>query len=74
MGKKHLGIKRPINQFNKACEQMAEYIEAFNFLPPMGDGAKEMAIQEWKECINNVVIQLNNIKNTQIELLNRSDE
>lgn len=74
MSRKHLDMKRPINQFNKACEEMGQYIEAFNFLPPMGDGAKELAIQEWKECINNVVIQLNNIKNTQIELLNRSEE
>ena len=71
MSRKHLGMKRPIIQFNKACEEMSEYINAFEFLPPLGEGAKEQAIQEWKEVINNVVIQLNNIKNTQIEIINK---
>lgn len=74
MSRKHLGMTRPIKQFNKACEEMSEYIQAFEILPPMGDGAKEQAIKEWKDCINNVVIQLNNIKNTQIELLLKEQE
>lgn len=74
MSKKHLGMTRPIRQFNKACEEMSEYIQAFEIMPPLGDGAKEMAIKEWKDCINNVVIQLNNIKNTQIEILERVNE
>lgn len=74
MSRKHLGMTRPIRQFNKACEEMSEFIQAFEILPPMGDGAKEQAIKEWKDCINNVVIQLNNIKNTQIELLLKEQE
>ena len=70
MSRKHLGMKRPIKQFCKAVNEMTDYINAFNSLPPRGDGAKELAIQEWKTVINNVVIQLNNVKNMQIEILN----
>lgn len=73
MSRKHLGMKRPIKQFDKAVDEMIEYINAFTFLPPRGDGAKEQAINEWKKCINDVVIQLNNIKNTQIELILRGE-
>ncbi len=74
MSRKHLGMKRPINQFNKAVEEMDEFIQALNFLPPRGEGAKECAINEWKQCINNVIIQLNNIKNAQIDLILRGDK
>ena len=56
---------------DKAVNKMIDYINAFNFMPPRGDGAKELAIQEWKTCINDVIIQINNIKNTQIELLEK---
>lgn len=70
MSRKHLGMKRPIKQFDKAVDEMIDYINAFNFLPPRGNDAKELAIQEWKKVINNVVIQLNNVKNMQIKILN----
>lgn len=70
MSRKHLGMKRPIKQFDKAVDEMIDYINAFNFLPPRGNGAKELAIQEWKEVINNVAVQLNNVKNMQIKILN----
>lgn len=70
MSRKHLGMKRPIKQFDKAVDEMIDYINAFNFLPPRGNGAEELAIQEWKEVINNVVVQLNNVKNMQIKILN----
>ena len=71
MSRKHLGMKRPVRQFDKAVNKMIDYINAFNFMPPRGDDAKELAIQEWKTCINDVIIQINNIKNTQIELLEK---
>lgn len=70
MSRKHLGMKRPIKQFDKAVDEMIDYINAFNFLSPRGNGAKELAIQEWKEVINNVAVQLNNVKNMQIKILN----
>ncbi|MCI9434753.1 MAG: hypothetical protein HFI86_05745 [Bacilli bacterium] len=74
MSRKQLGMKRPIKQFDKAVDEMIEYINAFNFMPPRGEGAKEQAINEWKQCINNVIIQINNIKNTQIDLILRGEE
>lgn len=74
MSRKHLGMKRPIKQFNKAVEIMDEYIQAFSFLPPRGDVVKECAINEWKQVINDVIIQINNIKNTQIDLILREDK
>lgn len=73
MSRKHLGMTRPVKQFDKAVNEMIDYINAFNFLPPRGGGAKEQAINEWKEVINNVLIQLNNIKNTQIDLILRGE-
>ena len=74
MSRKHLGITRPVRQFDKAVSEMIDYINAFNFLPPRGAGAKEQALNEWKQVINNVVIQLNNIKNTQIDLIMRGGD
>ena len=74
MSRIHLGMKRPLKKFNESVIEMCQYIEAFNFMPPRGDGAKECAIDEWKECINNVIIQINNIKNTQIDLIMRGGE
>ena len=74
MSRKHLGMKRTVRQFNKAVNEMFDYINAFNFLPPLGDGAKEQSIKEWKQVCNNVLIQFNNIRNTQIELLEKSDK
>ena len=50
---------------------MYEYISAFQFLPPRGDGAREMAIKEWKQVCNDALIQFNNVRNTQIDLLER---
>lgn len=31
MSRKHLGMKRPIKQFDKAVDEMIDYINAFNF-------------------------------------------
>lgn len=73
MSRKHLGMKRPIRQFNKAYGELLNYIAAFEFLPPRGEGAKAAAIQEWKQVFNNALIQFNNIRNTQIELIERDD-
>lgn len=73
MSRKHLGMTKPIKQFDKTVNEMIQYINVFAFMPPRGDGAKEQAINEWKQCINNVIVQINNIKNTQIDLILRGD-
>lgn len=62
-------MNKSINKLNKSLKTMTEYIEAFNFLLPRGEYAKEEAIQEWEACINDVIVQINNIKNRQIELI-----
>lgn len=74
MSRKYLGMVRPVRQFDKAVNEMIDYINAFQFLPPRGEGAKKQAIKEWKEVCNNVLIQFNNIRNTQIELIERDDK
>ena len=62
-------INKSVKQLNKALIEMNEFLDSVNDLPLFGDGAKEQAIREWKEDINNVIIQLNNLKNVQIELI-----
>ena len=74
MSRKHLGMKRPVKQFSKAVDEMLIYLDVFDNFPPKGDEEKEIMIQRWKKCINDVIIQINNIKNTQIELLEREEE
>lgn len=74
MSRKHLGMKRPVKQFLKAYEELMEYVATFEILPPRGEYATQEAIKEWKECFNNALIQFNNIRNTQIELLKRNSE
>lgn len=69
MSRKHLGMKRPVKQFEKATNEMNDYINSVNILPIRGEYAKEQAIKEWKTIINNVVVLLNNVKNMQIELI-----
>lgn len=67
-------MKRPVRKFYESVNEMIDYINAFNYLLPRGDGAKEQAINEWKSVINDVLIQLNNIKNTQIDLIQKGDK
>lgn len=73
LSRKHLGMRRPVRKFYESVNEMIDYINAFNNLIPRGDGAKECAIQEWKGVINDVIIQLKNIKNTQIDLILKGD-
>lgn len=74
MGRKHLGMKRPLKQFERSLDEMYEYISAFQFLPPRGCGARKMAIKEWKQVCNDVLIQFNNVRNAQIDLLERDED
>ena len=50
------------------------YMGIIETFPPITEEEKEEAIQRWKTCINDVIIQINNIKNTQIELLEREEK
>lgn len=65
-------MNNSIDKLNKSLASMTEYIEAFNFLLPQGEYAKEEAIKEWNTCVNDVIVQINNVKNRQIELIKKS--
>lgn len=74
MSRIHLGMKRPIRQFNKSYKKLLELIEYFEIEPIVIEEQKEVRIQMLKEIFNDCLIQLNNIKNTQIDYLKESGE
>ena len=74
MSRVHLGMKRPIRQFNKSYKRLLELIEHFEEEPITTEVQKEVRIQMLKERFNDCLIQLNNIKNTQIDYLKESDD
>lgn len=75
MSRVHLGMTRPIKQFNKHYKRLLELVEEIEQFPPTNDLEKILYILRLKDRFNDALIQLNNIKNTQLELLERgSDE
>lgn len=73
MSRIHLGMKRPIRQFDKYYKMLLELIDEIEKYPPDDELQKELYIVRLKEKFNGVLIQLNNIKNTQIDLILRGD-
>lgn len=67
-------MKRPIRQFEKSYKKLLELIEYFERTPIEIEEQREARMQMLKEIFNDCLIQLNNIKNTQIELLKESGE
>ena len=74
MSRVHLGMKRPIRQFNKSYKKLLELIEYFERAPIEIEEQREVRIQMLKERFNDCLIQLNNIKNTQIDYLKERGE
>ena len=74
MSRVHLGMKRPIRQFNNSYKKLLELIEHFEREPIKIEEQREVRIQMLKERFNDCLIQLNNIKNTQIDYLKESGE
>ena len=74
MSRVHLGMKRPIRQFENSYEKLLELIEYFEEEPITREVQKEVRIQMLKERFNDCLIQLNNIKNTQIDYLKERGE
>lgn len=70
MGKAHLGMKRPIRQFEKSYNRLLALINAIEELPPTNE-QKYFYIKRFKQEFNDTIVQLNNIKNTQIEYLKK---
>ena len=74
MSRVHLGMKRPIRQFNKSYKKLLELIDEIEKYPPNDELQKTLYVSRLKERFNDCLIQLNNIKNTQIDYLKESGE
>lgn len=71
MSRVHLGMKRPIRQFENSYKKLLELIDEIEKYPPDDELQKTLYVSRLKERFNDCLIQLNNIKNTQIELLEK---
>jgi hypothetical protein len=74
MSRVHLGMKRPIRQFEKSYKELLELIDEIEKYPPNDELQKTLYVSRLKERFNDTLIQLNNIKNTQIDYLKESGE
>ena len=69
MSRIHLGMKRPIRQFERNYRDLIDLIDEIEERPPTNDKEKQDYIDRLKLKFNYALIQLNNIKNTQIDYL-----
>ena len=74
MSRVHLGMKRPIRQFENSYKKLLELIDEIEKYPPDDELQKTLYVSRLKERFNDCLIQLNNIKNTQIDYLKESDD
>ena len=74
MSRVHLGMKRPIRQFEKSYKELLELIDEIEKYPPDDELQKTLYVSRLKTTFNDTLIQLNNIKNTQIDYLKESGE
>lgn len=76
MSRAHLGMTRPIKQFVKYYTKLLNLIDEIEMYPPDDEIQKDLYIVRLKATFNDTLIQLNNVKNTQLELLEKveSDE
>lgn len=74
MSRVHLGMKRPIRQFENSYKKLLELIDEIEKYPPDDELQKTLYVSRLKERFNDTLIQLNNIKNTQIDSLKESGE
>lgn len=69
MSRKHLGMIRPIRQFEYSYKELLKLIEYFENVSMNEEEQREVRIKMLKQTFNDCLVQLNNIKNTQIEYL-----
>lgn len=62
-------MKRPIRQFDKYYSKLLELIEEIEKYPATNELEKSLYKLRIKQHFNDCLIQLNNIKNTQIDYL-----
>ena len=71
MSRVHLGMKRPIRQFERNYNELLDLIFEIEERPPTNEKESQDYIDRLKLKFNYALIQLNNIKNTQIEYLEK---
>ena len=74
MSRVHLGMKRPIRQFENSYKKLLELIDEIEKYQPDDELQKKLYVSRLKERFNDCLIQLNNIKNTQIDYLKENGE
>lgn len=74
MSRVHLGMTRPIRQFVKHYTKLLNLIDEIEMYPPDDELQKTLYVSRLKTTFNDTLIQLNNIKNTQLELLERGSD
>ena len=67
-------MKRPVRQFGNSYKELLELIDEIEKYPPDDELQKTLYVSRLKERFNDCLIQLNNIKNTQIDYLKESGE
>lgn len=65
-------MQKRMLKLQKALDELNEYVWAFEFLLPQGDGAKEQAIEEWCEICRDVVNKVQSVRDTQIDIIVRN--
>lgn len=73
MSRVHLGMKRPIRQFENHYIKLLTLIKEIEKYPPDDELQRKLYISRLKVTFNDTLIQLNNIKYTQMEILNKGD-
>lgn len=71
MSRVHLEMTKPIKQFIKYHTKLLNLIYEIEIYPPKDEIQKALYVSRLKTIFNDTLIQLNNIKNTQLELLER---
>ena len=75
MSRAHLGLKRPIRRFDESFQELLDLLDYFESNPKTEcEEQRENRIKILKERFNNCIIQLNNIKNTEIQYIKESGE
>ena len=65
-------MQKRMTKLQKALDELNEYVWAFEFLLPQGDGAKEQAIEEWCEICKDVVNKIQSVRDAQIAIIVRN--
>ena len=74
MSRVHLGMAGPIKQFVKHYTKLLNFIDETEMYPPEDKLQKKLYIARFKTTFNDTLVQLNNIKKTQIEILERGSD